>query len=109
MAHLKAFTDTSNKKYLADALTILRAAAKHHHGDLGFLTEGVDWNNHVSAQHHFNGDEFGDIQYTEPFLNNQHITEPTLYYLENHADIKTEDGKRVYRDYEGNVVASLPA
>ena len=21
-------------------------------------------------------------QYTEPFLNNQHITEPTLFYLE---------------------------
>lgn len=70
------------KSYLNDALTILRAAAKHHHGDYGFLTEGVDWNNHVGREHHFDEKEFGDIKYTEPFLNNQHITEPTLYYME---------------------------
>ncbi len=68
-------------RYLAKALTILRAIAKHHHGPHGFLTEGVDWNNHVSAQHHFDQAEFGDIRYTEPLLNNLHLAEPTLYYL----------------------------
>lgn len=83
LAYFEAYADTHNKSYLNDGLTILRAAAKHHHGDCGFLTEGVDWNNHVGREHHFDEAEFGDIKYTEPFLNNQHITEPTLYYLQN--------------------------
>jgi hypothetical protein len=78
LAYLEAHLDTNNKLYLLDALTILRAIAKHHHGDKGFLTEGVDWNNHVGKQHHFGGAEFGDIKYTEPLLNNLHLVEPTL-------------------------------
>ncbi|GAJ21848.1 unnamed protein product, partial [marine sediment metagenome] len=78
LAYIEAYLDTNNKLYLLDALTILRAIAKHHHGEYGFLTEGVDWNNHVGKQHHFNGAEFGDIKYTEPLLNNLHIVEPTL-------------------------------
>jgi hypothetical protein len=82
LAYLEAYSDTRNGRYLRDGVTILRGIAKHHHGRYGFLTEGVDWNNHVSAKHHFDGAEFGDIRYTEPFLNNQHITEPTLFYLE---------------------------
>jgi hypothetical protein len=78
LAYIEAYLDTNNKSYLLDGLTILRAIAKHHQRDTGFLTEGVDWNNHVGKQHHFNGAEFGDIQYTEPLLNNLHIVEPTL-------------------------------
>ena len=78
LAYIEAYLDTNNKLYLLDALTILRAIAKHHHGEYGFLTEGVDWNNHVGKQHHFDGAEFGDIKYTEPLLNNLHIVEPTL-------------------------------
>jgi len=78
LAYLEAYQDTKNESYLLDALTILRAIAKHHHGDKGFLTEGVDWNNHVGKQHHYGGAEFGDIKYTEPLLNNLHIVEPTL-------------------------------
>ncbi len=78
LAYLEAYLDTNNTLYLRDALTILRAIAKHHHGDKGFLTEGVDWNNHVGKQHHFDGAEFGDIKYTEPLLNNLHLVEPTL-------------------------------
>ncbi len=78
LAYLEAYLDTSNESYRRDALTILRAIAKHHHGDKGFLTEGVDWNNHVGKQHHFDEAEFGDIKYTEPLLNNLHIVEPTL-------------------------------
>ena len=81
LAYLEAYNDSKNELYLNKGLTILRAIAKHHHGDYGFLTEGVDWNNHVGAQHHFDGREFGDIKYTEPFLNNLHIVEPTIYYL----------------------------
>jgi hypothetical protein len=88
LAYLEAYLDTKNELYLRDALTILRAIAKHHHGDKGFLTEGVDWNNHVGKQHHFNGAEFGDIKYTEPLLNNLHIVEPTL------LAIKLEDRAR---------------
>ena len=82
LAWLEAYADTGREAYLQDALAVLRAAAAHHHGKYGFLTEGVDWNNHVGAKHHFDGAQYGDIQYTEPFLNNQHIAEPTLYYFE---------------------------
>ncbi len=78
LAYIEAYQDTGNKLYLLDGLTILRAIAKHHHGPYGFLTEGVDWNNHVGKQHHFGEAEFGDIKYTEPLLNNLHIVEPTL-------------------------------
>ncbi len=83
LAYIEAYVDTDfeNESYFQDALTILRAIAKHHHGQYGFLTEGVDWNNHVGKQHHFNGAEFGDIQYTEPLLNNLHIVEPTLFAI----------------------------
>ncbi len=107
LAYLEAYTDTGHRAYAQDALTILRAAARHHHGEHGFLTEGVDWNNHVSDQHHFGYAEFGDIRYTEPFLNNQHITEPTLYYLEHLTDVEEEGTQRIYRDIEGNVIARL--
>jgi len=79
LAYFEAYSDTHNEQYLRDGLTILRACAKHHHGDKGFLTEGVDWNNHVGKQHHFNEAEYGDIKYTEPLLNNLHIVEPTLF------------------------------
>ena len=74
--------DTGDEKYMRDGLTILRAIAKHHQRDTGFLTEGVDWNNHVGKQHHFDEAEYGDIKYTEPLLNNLHILEPTLIALE---------------------------
>ncbi|HEY3289496.1 MAG TPA: hypothetical protein VGK87_05150, partial [Anaerolineae bacterium] len=80
-AYLEAYADKGTKVYLSKALTILRAIAKHHHGQHGFLTEGVDWNNHVGAQHHFDGATFGDTRYTEPLLNNLHHAEPALYYL----------------------------
>ncbi|MEA3225461.1 MAG: hypothetical protein U9Q07_05880, partial [Planctomycetota bacterium] len=82
LAYFEAYSDTDNKAYLADGLTILRAIAKHHHGKYGFLTEGVDWNNHVGKQHHFDEAEYGDIKYTEPLLNNLHIVEPTLLLVE---------------------------
>jgi len=81
LAYFEAYSDTDNELYLADGLTILRAIAKHHHGPHGFLTEGVDWNNHVGKQHHFDEAEYGDIKYTEPLLNNLHIVEPTLLII----------------------------
>ncbi|MDI9430496.1 MAG: DUF2961 domain-containing protein [Planctomycetota bacterium] len=82
LAYLEAYRDTGNTAYLLDGLTILRAISKHHQRDTGFLTEGVDWNNHVGRHHHFDNAEFGAIQYTEPFLNNLHIVEPTLLAVE---------------------------
>ena len=82
LAYFEAYSDTNNEQFLRDGLTILRAIARHHHGDKGFLTEGVDWNNHVGKQHHFGEAEFGDIKYTEPLLNNLHIVEPTLLVLQ---------------------------
>ncbi len=80
-AYLEAWQDTGFKRYQRKALTLLRGIARHHHGPHGFLTEGVDWNNHVGSRHHFGGAEFGDIQYTEPLLNNLHHAEPALNYL----------------------------
>ncbi len=109
MAYFEAATDTGRTDHLLDGLTILRAAAKHHYGPHGFLTEGVDWNNHVGREHHIDGAKFGAIRYTEPFLNNQHIVEPTLYYLAHHARHSEEAGRRVWRDVEGNVLLRLEA
>jgi hypothetical protein len=107
LAYLEAHSATRKAAYRNDALTILRACAKHHYGPHGFLTEGVDWNNHVGKQHHIDGKEFGAIQYTEPFLNNQHIVEPTLYYLTRHAEQRREGDVTKYQDYEGNVLARI--
>jgi hypothetical protein len=78
LAYFEAYEDTGKEPYEQDGLTILRAIAKHHQRDTGFLTEGVDWNNHVGKQHHFGEAQYGDIKYTEPLLNNLHIVEPTL-------------------------------
>ena len=80
-AYLEAFQDTGSIRHRNRALTLLRAIARHHHGANGFLTEGVDWNNHVGAQHHFGCAMYGDIQYTEPLLNNLHQAEPALNLL----------------------------
>jgi hypothetical protein len=95
LAYLEAYGETGESEYVLNALTILRAMAKHHHGEWGFLTEGVDWNNHVGRQHHFDGAEFGAIRYTEPLLNHLHHLEPLCEYLETYA-------KRPYYDLEGN-------
>ncbi len=94
----------NSRRWELAGLTILRAAAKHHYGPHGFLTEGVDWNDHVGQQHHIQQAKYGAIQYTEPFLNNQHVTEPTWFYLKQLASVSTLDGKTVWRDLEGNLL-----
>ena len=81
LAYLEAYKDSGNSIYLRKAEEILLACAKHHYGEYGFLTEGVDWQNSVGREHHINGKEFGDIKYTEPLLNNLHIIEPTVKLL----------------------------
>ncbi len=43
------------REYELKGLTILRSAALHHHGEYGFLTEGVDWNNHNGQYRDVNG------------------------------------------------------
>jgi len=53
------------------------------------------------------GARFGDIRYTEPFLNNQHIVEPTWYFLQEHAAVSRDGDATVYRDHEGHVLARL--
>lgn len=93
-----------SRQWQLDGLTILRATAKHHYGSHGFLTEGVDWNDHVGQQHHIRQEKHGAIQYTEPFLNNQHIAEPTLYYLEHLAAKRGRSGATEWRDIEGNLI-----
>lgn len=103
-ADLKRQNPRQANQHELDGLTILRAIAKHHYGPYGFLTEGVDWNNHVGQQHHIGGAKYGAIQYTEPFLNNQHIAEPTLFYLETFARTKTRSSLKLWLDTEGNVL-----
>ena len=110
MAAAARKTDSARaREWELDGLTILRAIAKHHIGPHGFLTEGVDWNNHVGQQHHVGKAQFGPINYTEPFLNNQHIVEPTLFFLQRLAVQKTVSGRREFRDLEGNLLVVLPA
>lgn len=92
----------ADSRWERDGLVILRAIARHHYGPHGFLTEGVDWNDHVGQQHHIDGKKFAAIQYTEPFLNNQHIVEPTLFYLQNLAAKRRLNSKVEWRDLEGN-------
>lgn len=75
IAYLEAYRLTHKPQYGQRAVDILLGIAKHHYGDHGFLTEGVDWNNHVGRQHHIGGAEYGAIAYTEPLLNN-------LYHVE---------------------------
>lgn len=103
-AETRAANPSQSQDYELAGLVILRAIAKHHYGPHGFLTEGVDWNNHVGQQHHVGRAKYGAINYTEPFLNNQHIAEPTLFYLTRLAR-KTSAGNMVeWRDLEGNLL-----
>jgi hypothetical protein len=115
LAYFEAAVDTrqmnpkQSRECEMDGLVILRAIAKHHYGPHGFLTEGVDWNNHVGQQHHIGQARFAAIQYTEPFLNNQHIAEPTLFYLKHLASHSQETGAAQWRDLEGNVILKKAA
>lgn len=102
--HLRKSNDPRSRQYEMDGLVILRAIAKHHYGPFGFLTEGVDWNDHVGQQHHIRQAKYGAIQYTEPFLNNQHIAEPTWFYLKNLARAKTVGSQRLWVDLENTVL-----
>ena len=97
-----------SREFALNGLTVLRAIAKHHYGAYGFLTEGVDWNNHVGQQHHIERAKFGAIRYTEPFLNNQHIAEPTLFYLQRLATKKRVKGVTRWLDVEGNPLLDQP-
>jgi len=81
-AYLEAWVETGDSGYRETALGILAAIARHHYGPNGFLTEGVDWNNHVGQQHHIDGNLYGAIRYTQPLLNNLHLVGPTLFYLD---------------------------
>ena len=58
----------------------------------------------MSQQHHIGQAKYAAIRYTEPFLNNQHIAEPTLYYLEHLARKTDNDGRSEWRDAEGNLL-----
>jgi len=80
-AHLEAWLAKGDEAHLGVALGVLTAIAHHHYGSRGFLTEGVDWNNHVGQQHHIRRAPYGAIQYTEPLLNNLHLLGPTLCLL----------------------------
>ncbi|HEX6970746.1 MAG TPA: hypothetical protein VF234_00810, partial [Limnochordia bacterium] len=106
LAYLEAYAHRPREAYLSKGLTILRAIARHHYGPHGFLTEGVDWDNCVGAQHHIDGAQFGAIRYTEPFLNHLHFLEPTLLYFEQLAPRRDEPDRTLYLDPEGSIAAA---
>ncbi|MCX6905821.1 MAG: hypothetical protein NTW03_20535 [Verrucomicrobia bacterium] len=105
-ADLRQTDPVKSRECEQNGLTILRAIARHHHGPHGFLTEGVDWNDHVGQRHHIGQAKYGAIQYTEPFLNNQHIAEPTLFYLRHLARETGPPPASEWRDAEGNILWS---
>lgn len=113
LAYFEAAKDTRraegsrSRQFEQDGLVILRAIAKHHYGPHGFLTEGVDWNDHVGQQHHIKQAKYGAIQYTEPFLNNLHIAEPTLFYLKHLAKKQKARDAVEWFDCEKNCVLRL--
>jgi len=80
IAYLEAYRLTGERCYEQRALDILLAISKHHYGEYGFLTEGVDWNNHVGKQHHIGQAEYGAIAYTEPLMNNLYHVEAYLVW-----------------------------
>ena len=103
-SELRKAEPARSREYELDGLVILRAIAKHHYGPCGFLTEGVDWNDHVGQKHHIGQAKYAAIQYTEPFLNNQHIVEPTLFYLKNLARKTSRGATTEWFDLEGNLL-----
>ena len=108
-AYLDAHSRRPRREYVLKALTMLRGLAKHHHGDLGFLTEAVDWDGHSVKTRHFGGESRGDIATTHPFLNNLYLLEPTVLFLETGAISQDhhELGPGLY-DLEGNRLCDLP-
>jgi hypothetical protein len=107
-SYLVAYGDSGRQAHLVKGLTILRGLAMHHHGDRGFLTEAVDWDGHSTASRHVPGERYGDIITTHPFLNNLHVLQPTVTYLERFAILTDEDGGGAFRDSEGNRLCAVP-
>ena len=68
------------------------------------IPEGVDWNDHVGQKHHIGQAKYAAIQYTEPFLNNQHIAEPTWFYLTYLAKRQIGGRQLQWYDAEGNLL-----
>ncbi len=81
-SHLEAWLESGQEQWQKLAIETLTAIAHHHYGPLGFLAEGVDWNDHVGRRHHVYHAPYGAIRYTEPLLNNLHLLWPTLTYLQ---------------------------
>lgn len=81
-AWLESWQATAEPAHLAAATATLTAISRHHYGPHGFLTEGIDWNNHIGRRHHIRQELYGAIRYTEPLLNNLHLVGPTLTLLE---------------------------
>ncbi len=108
-AYLAGFAATGRRDFVIKALTMLRAMAKHHHGELGFLTEAVDWDGHSVRSRHFGGGARGDINDTHPFLNNLHVIEPTSTYLRDFAHRLPDPAESgtAFFDLEGNRLGSV--
>lgn len=107
-AYLVAHDDSHRREHVLKALTILRGMARHHHGDLGFLTEATDWDGHSTRERHFADERYGDIITTHPFLNNLHLLQPTVTYLERFAHRVSEAGGDAFYDLEGNRLTDVP-
>lgn len=107
-AYLVAYTDGGRREHAFKAFTILRGMSRHHHGPHGFLTEAVDWDGHSVITRHVPGQRYGDIMTTHPFLNNLHVVQPTVTYLERFALHGVENETPTLYDMEGNRLCDVP-
>jgi hypothetical protein len=107
-AYLVAYGDRGRQEHAFKALTILRGMGRHHYGPHGFLTEAVDWDGHSVITRHFPGERYGDIMTTHPFLNNLHVVQPTVTYLERFALRGVENNSPTLFDREGNRLCDVP-
>lgn len=107
-AYFVAYAARGRRDHVLKGLTILRGLAKHHQGPWGFLTEAVDWDGHSTLTRHFPGERYGDIATTHPFLNNLHVVQPTVFFLERFARVVDEGQGLGLYDIEGNRLCALP-
>lgn len=97
MAYFKAAKEAGDPSNVANGLTILRAIARNHHGDLGFIPSELDWNGSRSPDAHLGQATYGPRKVTHPYMNNLHVVRSTLFYLDQLPLAHLSPGRSVGR------------
>jgi len=85
LAYFRAAADRGRPEHALAGLTILRAIARNHFGELGFIPSELDWNGRMPPEAHLEAGPFGPRRVTHPYMNNLHVVRSTLFFLENLA------------------------